>query len=270
MKRIVIGIAIAGVVFFIAYQFLFADRRSRLKVDVNKIPGRASFIHSRENRDYFSQRLLVRELSLEFKVSNAMRTRDSVHKLAANFEGFIERETQIDTEGARRYLQVIRVPSESLGKFVPHLEKLADKVEHKSGSSTDVTEEFIDVKSRVATKKEMEKRYQQLIKQAASTKDILEIETQIGAVRTEIESMERRIQYLENETSMATINLEFRETGGSRIVFGHELVTSLNDGWKGLLATTVFIIKVWPLLIIMSTGTWLYFRRKRKLQVVPS
>ena len=96
---------------------------------------------------------------------------------------------------------MIRVPADRFDELLLIIEPLASKIESKNINTQDVTEEFIDVETRLKTKKELETRYLEILKQAKTVTDIISIESQIATVRSEIESMEGRINYLKNQVS---------------------------------------------------------------------
>lgn len=66
-----------------------------------------------------------------------------------------------------------------LKKLLIDATKGVDKFDHKNIEVKDVTEEFLDVKARLKTKKELEDRYIDLLKKANNIKEILEIETRL-------------------------------------------------------------------------------------------
>jgi Domain of unknown function (DUF4349) len=102
---------------------------------------------------------------------------------------------------------VLRVPSE---RFSVALERLKGLSQHVSGeriNAEDVTEEFIDLNARIASLKALEAQFVEILKQARSVKDALEVHTQLAQVRTDIDKLEGRRQFLENQTSLSTIRL---------------------------------------------------------------
>jgi hypothetical protein len=102
---------------------------------------------------------------------------------------------------------VLRIPSDHFMASIDRLEKLASRVLEQRVSSDDVTEEFIDVKARVVAQRTLEAQFLEILKQARSVKDALEVNTQLAEVRTTIERLQGRQRYLENQTSISTIEL---------------------------------------------------------------
>ena len=102
---------------------------------------------------------------------------------------------------------VLRVPSEHFTVAIDRLEKLGSRVLERRSSSDDVTEEFIDLKARIVAQRALEKQFLEILEQAKSVKDALEVNTHLADVRTTIEKLEGRQRWLENQTSISTIKL---------------------------------------------------------------
>jgi hypothetical protein len=71
----------------------------------------------------------------------------------------------------------------------------------------DVTEEFIDLDARLRTQRALEAQFLEIMKRADKVSDALEVQTQLAAVRTEIERVEGRRRFLENQAALSTINV---------------------------------------------------------------
>ena len=130
-------------------------------------------------------------------------------------------------------------------------------------TARDVTEEFVDIEARLRTKKEVEKRYLEILSKAATIKDILLVEEQLRVIREEIEAREGRLKYLQNQVSYSTINLEMYQklTFEPGFKFFSKIWKALKGGWKGLLNVLVGLVYIWPLLII-GVGVFIWIRRR--------
>jgi hypothetical protein len=147
------------------------------------------------------------------------------------------------------------------------------EVTFKNITSRDVTEEFIDLETRLKNKRNYLTRYGDLLKQAKSVKDILEIEEKTRLIEEELESAEGRLKYLNNQVDFSTLTLQiskkndFNRYGNNKGKFIDRLKVSLVKGWFGLVSFTLFVIRLWPFWIIV--GVLYYFvrriiRRKKK------
>jgi hypothetical protein len=102
---------------------------------------------------------------------------------------------------------VLRVPSNRFTAALARLEKIGSRVLTQRVGSDDVTEEFIDLGARTVAHRALEMQFLEILKQARSVKDALEVNIQLAEVRTTIEKLEGRQRLLENQTSISTIKL---------------------------------------------------------------
>jgi hypothetical protein len=140
--------------------------------------------------------------------------------------------------------------------------KTAQKIESKNISALDVTEEFIDIEARIKTKKELENRYKELLKQAKKVEEILEIEREIGSLRSEIESAEGRLNYLKDRVSLSTLTVVFYEKLNSSFGFTSKFGQAIQNGWTNLLWFFIGLANFWPFIIIGFTIIIIYKRLK--------
>jgi hypothetical protein len=136
------------------------------------------------------ERKLVRKGNLEFGTDNVEETKKEIEKISTQYKAYTSSESQHRYNNQLRYVQEIRIPAEDFDVVVKRIEALASSVESKNINVEDVTEEFIDVEARLATKKALEERYRSLLAQAKTVADMVSIENQIGSVRSEIDSMQ--------------------------------------------------------------------------------
>jgi hypothetical protein len=197
-----------------------------------------------------------------------------IDSLVKKFHGYYAEETFIKQDYSHDFSLKIRIPSEKFELFIAQAESVAGELTFKNISSRDVTEEFIDLETRLKNKKNYLNRYGDLLKQAKSVKDILEIEEKTRIIEEEIESTEGRLKYLNNQVDFSTLELritkknDYNFTTQNEGNFFDRLKISLVKGWFGLVTFTLFVIRIWPFWIIVS---FIYYlirkflqRRKRK------
>ncbi|MCD8509962.1 MAG: DUF4349 domain-containing protein [Bacillus sp. (in: Bacteria)] len=106
---------------------------------------------------------------------------------------------------------VVRVPQEKFYPFINELESVSTKVVERSIYGNDVTEEYVDLNSRLKSQQAVEERLLSFMAEAQNTEDLLRISSDLGRVQEEIERIKGRINYLENHVSFATISIYIRE-----------------------------------------------------------
>ncbi|MEM6772262.1 MAG: DUF4349 domain-containing protein, partial [Bacteroidota bacterium] len=137
----------------------------------------------------------------------------------------------------------------------------------------DVTAEWLDLESRLQTKRDVRDRYIAILRnQAKKVEDILNAEDKIRVITEEIEAKEGRLRYLRDQVSLSTLTLELYETREYRDVgpvtkrsFGSELIAALANGWELVRMLVLGLISIWPLLLLGTGIVWGVRRwRKRK------
>jgi hypothetical protein len=198
--------------------------------------------------------------------------------IAENKKGFVitstQRNTNAKAKGRNSVSMQIRVPADKFQESLEEIRKTADRVIVETVTGQDVTEEFVDIEARLKTKKALEERFLEIMKTAKNVQDALNVEQQLANVRTEIEQIEGRKRYLENQSSLSTITIELRtpiEISASSTGFFYELKQAISDGFEAALTFILFLVKVLiallPFLIFVVLPIFLllrYFWRRYK------
>jgi hypothetical protein len=210
-------------------------------------------------------RFLIKTGDLSMQVGDVKQSRKQIGDIVNKFKAYISDE-RLDDHGDRLNTSItIRVPSTSYDTLVTLIEQVGEKTDSKSVNVQDVTEEYIDVEARLKTKKELEARYREILRQAHTVTDILSVESNLNNVRAEIESMEGRLKYLMSQVSFSTLNLNFYQKISTDYGFGGKFADGLGNGWTNFLTFFIGLANIWPFLILIGGGVWLFIHwRKRK------
>jgi hypothetical protein len=129
--------------------------------------------------------------------------------------GYVAEFRELRADGRRTWGKwVTRVPVERFDAFLERLESIG-AAENKQVDSREVTEEFVDLKSRLASKQQVERRIAELLeKQTGEVRDVIAVETELGRVREEVERIEGRLRYLTDRTEMTTVTITVRQSQG--------------------------------------------------------
>jgi len=211
------------------------------------------------------ERKIIKTGDFTFETKDINRTKVAVEKISKELNGYIANESQNNFDDRIQYHQTVRVPAEKFDTLLVQLELLATRVDTKNINTQDVTEEFIDVEARLKTKKELELRYLDLLKQAKNVSDIVSIEGQLATVRSEIESMEGRLTYLKNQVAFSTLHVSYYEIVGKDFGFGSKVGRAVYQGWDNLLSFLILMVNLWPFLLLFAGFLiGLRYWRKRK------
>lgn len=224
-----------------------------------------------------SQKMIIKDGEMGLKVDDLERARNNINTLVARHNGYFANEGLINSDYESAYRLKIRLPSVSFEKFIAEVESGDGEVTFKNIQARDVTAEFIDLETRLSSKQEYLKKYNDLLKQAKSVNDILEIEEKARIIQEEIESSEGRLRYLSDQVSLSTLDLTiskekvFKYHPAKRDNFVERLKQSLASGWLGFVDFVIFLIKLWPFWIILAVVVWFFrkIRLRRKSKKVP-
>ncbi|PIX14802.1 MAG: DUF4349 domain-containing protein, partial [Flavobacteriaceae bacterium CG_4_8_14_3_um_filter_31_8] len=164
------------------------------------------------------------------------------------------------------YYLNIRIPAQYFDTILSGISSQVSKFDTKEIRISDVTEEYLDIESRLKNKKELEKRYLEILQQAKSVEDILNVERELGKLREEIESTEGRLLYLKNQVSFATLSVSFYKKVNFETGFSERIGDSFKQGIKNLQSFFIVIIALWPFLVLFIIGGFLLkkWRNKKK------
>ena len=211
------------------------------------------------------ERKFIKEGRVEFETGNLNTTRKTIFETVSKYKGYVSSDQEYKSPGRKSNTVVIRVPADNFDNLLNDATKGVDKFESKEINVKDVTEEFLDIQARLKTKKELEWRYIDLLKQAKTVTEILEIERQIGELRADIESVEGRLKYLQDRVSFSTLTMTFYETTPNETVFGQKFKNGFTNGWDNLIWFFVVLTNIWPFILIglgLIIGIQLYRKRK--------
>jgi hypothetical protein len=139
-------------------------------------------------------------------------TVDEARSIAARFGGFVV--SSAASQGSEQRLVrgtlVVRVPARSYADAVRSIAGLG-RVEARDESGQDVSQEFVDLESRVRHLRAVETQLLELLQRANTVAAALAVQSQLNQVQLELEQARGRLQYLEDQVSYATISLALHE-----------------------------------------------------------
>jgi hypothetical protein len=140
----------------------------------------------------------------------------------------------------------LRVPSAQFDSVIGEILNAGGQVVEERKTGQDVTEEYIDLEARIRTQKELEAQFLVIMKSANKVTDALEVQTELANVRTEIERLEGRRRFLENQTSLSTIKVTLRPPAPlvSTTGFSHGVRSAFGDGIDAAAAIILVLIRV--------------------------
>ena len=153
------------------------------------------------------QRIIIRTVDMQLTVSDVAAAVDNVAALAGRWGGWVVSSDRSVRHGG--YIS-IRVPAGSLDSAIQRLRELALEVESEISTSQDVTDEYVDIQSRLKGLRATEDRLLEIMQQADDVEDALSVQLELSNLQTRIEQIEGRIKYLEQTSAYSLINVGLR------------------------------------------------------------
>lgn len=214
---------------------------------------------------------LIKTAHYRFEVENAQKSIDAIEISIRKYQGFISSSDMRIDNPLLENKMTIRVQNEYFQDLLKEIDKHARYVNFRDIKTEDVSKQFVDLESRLKTKREVEQRYIEILRKKAGTiEELLNAEKQIGELQEEIEATVSRINFLKDEVRYSTINLEFYQTiavettvAGANTT-AQDMKEALLSGWRGLLAVVTGVLYLWPLLLIGVVCTIVFVTRKKR------
>lgn len=211
-----------------------------------------------------TERKEIKRGDIRFQTKSIQETTTFITKNVANLKGYISSDNVYNSDDRITHRIEIRIPSNSFDDLLLRISDEARKIDYKNVQVQDVTEEYIDIESRIKTKKELENRYREILSKAKTVEEILSIEKELGTLRSDIESIEGRLKYLKDQVSLSTLTVEYYELTSSTLNFSSKLGQAIVMGWKLLLGFIVGLVNLWPFIIIIGIIIILTLRFNKK------
>lgn len=157
-------------------------------------------------------KMVIYQADLQLRVKKFEQTVRSIEEKAKSYGGYIS-VSNVIKEGKEQISgnMTIRIPQKHFQAFLHDAEGQAAEVLQRNITGQDVTEEYVDLESRLKSKRVVEERLLTFLKGAAKTEDLLKISADLAAVQEEIEIIEGKMKFLENQTDFSTVNITLYE-----------------------------------------------------------
>ncbi|MCC3214700.1 DUF4349 domain-containing protein [Chryseobacterium sp. X308] len=227
-------------------------------------------VHSSKKTDTISKKI-IKNGDMKIQVGDIQKAQSQVNEIIRKNSAYIQKEEFQNTDMDDNLNLIIRVPHKNFDALINSFSDGVGTVLSKNISSNDVTEEYTDVAIKLANKKIYLEKYRDMLKSAATTKDMLEIQENIRELEDEIDVAEGRLRFIDDRVNYSTLNLNLykekvRSSATSKIGFGSRFVDSVTEGWNSFVSFMLGIISLWPffLLIPVIIFIWRKWRSKKK------
>ena len=187
--------------------------------------------------------------------------------------GYLESSSEYSDVGSSRSVNLtFRVPEENYQSFLDAVAQ-AGNVTYKSQQADDVTTQYMDVETRLANLEAQRTRLQELQAQADNLSDLLQIETSLTDVQSQIESWQSQLDWYSNQVQQCTVYVNLSEVQNYTPTdesFLGSVGAAFAQGWSnfvnGLQQLAVWLAGAWPVVLVIAAAAagFAVWRKKRK------
>ncbi|MNB83755.1 hypothetical protein D3C75_305970 [compost metagenome] len=222
---------------------------------------------------------LIYKANITMEVEDYGAAQSDVRNLVTLTGGYIIGFTENMSDYEKGGTFIVKVPAAGFSPFLDKLEQIKNDGVQRSIEGQDVSEEYVDLESRLKAKLLMEKQYIDFMSKATKSADLVAFANELGAIQESIEKIKGRMRYIDQNVSFSTVELRLyqNDSGITDIQKKKQgpLLTRASDALtKSLHALSVtfqwlfvFLAAALPILIVVAIlAVIVLFIRKRLKQ----
>ncbi len=220
------------------------------------------------------ERLVVENAELSIVVADVPGRVKMIETMARNMGGFLVSENVFQTvindgEPVPQANMTVRVPHEKLDDALNQIKSGAVDVQNETRTGTDVTDQYVDLQSRLKAKQAAESQLMTIMQSATKTQDVLDVYNQLAQVQSDIEVLKGQIKYYEQSAALSAISVTViaQETVKPLKVAGwvpagvaRDALQSLIFFWQDFVDFLIrFFLYILPVLLTIGVPLFLLF-----------
>ena len=226
-------------------------------------------------------RKVIYKGNLIMEVPNYIEAQTEINNLISLSGGYILQfaENQSTKDQSGNY--VIKIPSNGFTSFIADLKKIKhiDDIRHNI-QGQDVSEEYVDLESRLKAKQVVEARLLAFMDKAQRTEELLSFSNELAKVQEAVEQIKGRMRYLDKNVEFSTIELRLYQKGSA--VNGNQVPTDsllfemkkavksslhvMVSVFKGVLIVLAAILPILLVAALIGIPLLYFIRRNRKFR----
>lgn len=214
---------------------------------------------------------LVKTLHYRFEVADIKKSAEAIEAALKKYPAYMESSNLRTEYQLVENHVVLRVQNEYFHELLADIDAQALAVAFRKVSTEDVSKDFVDLESRIRTKREVEERYRDILRRKAGTiEELLEAEKQIGILHEEIEAAISRVNYLREQVNYSTLKLELYQHVQPTVAmeeapgWGEQFYDAFSTGLQAVVKLLLGLVCIWPLLLVVATAAGIVMFLKRK------
>ncbi|MEU3214945.1 DUF4349 domain-containing protein [Streptomyces sp. NPDC006971] len=216
---------------------------------------------------------VIRTATLFVEVRDVPKAAAAARAAASEAGGLVADERTERVDATRETSRIVlRVPQDAYETVLKDLAGTG-KLRSRTSSAKDVTDQVVDVESRIASQRASVARVRKLMDRADALSDVVTLESELSSRQAALESLLAQQASLKDRTSLATITLDLSEPVTSPETNDDDppgFLDALDNGWDAFLtvlrwgsvvlgATAPFLVTI----VVLAVAGRLLLRRLR-------
>ena len=156
------------------------------------------------------ERKIIKDATLGLLVQDTDTAIDRVTGVTVEFDGFILDSRTWYQDDYKYATLVLRLPVQFFEQALQRLRGIALKVENETVSGQDVTDQYVDLQSRLRNLEATEARIRGFLDKASDVEEALQVNRELSQIEEQIESIKGRLTFLAERSAMSTITVDLR------------------------------------------------------------
>lgn len=199
---------------------------------------------------------LIRKGNLTIESKHIEKSKARLDKALKSLDGYYDNEQFSKSNYEQRYSLKLRVPAKNFDRVLEIIDGGDDEIISKDIKTDDVSAEYVDIETRLKSKRAYLQRYEDFLSKAKTMDELLQIQEKIRALIEEIESAEARLSFLDDQVGYSTLNIKLykpiqNQASYEEPGFLDKAQNSLETGWSGIVVLFLGLLSIWPLLLIL-------------------
>jgi len=213
-------------------------------------------------------RLVIKDTSLSLVVKDVTKTIADIETVAKDLGGYLVNSYLSRPEEGGSGTIVVRVPESRRAEVLNTFRKLAVKVVSESIVGTDVTDEYVDLQSRLEVLLQTKAKFQDIMNRATAINDLLNVQRELINLQSQIDSLKGQQKYYEQSAKLTKItvylstdelSLPYAPTDSWRpkVIF-KQAIRSLVANFRQLGTAAIWLLVYSPVILpLIALALWL-------------
>lgn len=216
---------------------------------------------------------IIKTADLTLSVPEFANANKSVHQLVRQWGAYVASEEQVQDAEKKQISMTIKVPVAQFEELMLALAATPGEVETRKIESEDVSNQLVDTKLRLESKKQVRLKYLEFMKAGKNIEEVLKVQNEIDQMQEQIEAAEGRIKYLSTQSALSTIHLTIYQPLSGKISdpenpgFVTRSFAAISTGAAVVGDVLIGLMQLWPLWLLSFIGYVMYRKSNRRSKV---